>query len=80
MRFGTRNVTSLYTAGSITAATRELERYKLNLAGVQEVGQRGQGNSRDNNFFYRKGNESHQLKQDFFYSTEWYQQLEGRVC
>ena len=34
---GTRNVRSLYRAGSITAATRELARYKLVLVGVQEV-------------------------------------------
>jgi hypothetical protein len=37
MRFGTWNVMSLYRAGSLMAAARELTRYKLNLAGVQEV-------------------------------------------
>jgi exonuclease III len=37
MRFGTWNVRSLYMAGSIIAAARELARYKLDLAGVQEV-------------------------------------------
>jgi len=37
IRFGTWNVRSLYRAGSLTAAVRELERYKLNLVGVQEV-------------------------------------------
>jgi len=37
VRFGTWNVRSLYTAGSITAAARELARYKLGLVGVQEV-------------------------------------------
>jgi hypothetical protein len=35
MRFGTWNVRSLYTAGSIMAAARELARYKLDLVGVQ---------------------------------------------
>jgi len=35
MRFGTWNVRSLYRAGSITAAARELARYKLDLVGVQ---------------------------------------------
>jgi hypothetical protein len=37
MRFGTWNVRSLYRAGSVMAADRELARYKLNLVGVQEV-------------------------------------------
>jgi len=37
MRFGTWNVRSLYRAGSLTAAARELARYKLDLVGVQEV-------------------------------------------
>jgi len=31
MRFGTWNVKSLYRAGSLTAATGELARYKLDL-------------------------------------------------
>jgi len=35
MRFGTSNVRSLYGVGSFTAAARELERYKLDLAGLQ---------------------------------------------
>ena len=38
MRFGTWNVMSVYRSGSlITAAARELTRYKLDLVGVQEV-------------------------------------------
>ena len=37
MRFGTWNVRTLYSAGSVTAAARELARYKLDLVGVQEV-------------------------------------------
>jgi len=41
MRFGTGNVRShvrsLYRAGSLTAAERELARYKLDLLGVQKV-------------------------------------------
>ena len=36
-RFGTWNVRSLYRAGSLTAAARELARCKLDLVGVQEV-------------------------------------------
>jgi len=37
MRFVTWNVRSLYRAGSLTAAARELARYKLDLVGVQGV-------------------------------------------
>jgi exonuclease III len=37
MRFGTWNVWSLYRAGSLMAAARELARYKLDLVGVQEL-------------------------------------------
>jgi exonuclease III len=37
MRFGTWNVRSLYRAGSLTAAARELARYKLDIVGKQEV-------------------------------------------
>ena len=38
MRFGIWKVRSLYRAGSLTAAARELATYKLDLVGVQEVG------------------------------------------
>ena len=37
MRFGTWNVRSLYGAGSLRAAARELARHKLDLVVVQEV-------------------------------------------
>ena len=40
MTIGTGNVRSLYGTGSLTAAARELARYKLDL-----VGQSGQGKS-----------------------------------
>jgi len=35
--FGTWNVRSQYSAGSLLAAARKLARYKLYLVGVQEV-------------------------------------------
>jgi len=38
MSFGRQRVRSLYRAGYLTAAARELARYKLDLVGVQEVG------------------------------------------
>ena len=45
---GIWNVRSLYRAGALMAAARELARYKLDLMGVQEVrwGKRGHSKSR----------------------------------
>ena len=37
VRFGTWNVMSLCTSGSLTTVARELARYKLDLVDVQEV-------------------------------------------
>jgi hypothetical protein len=37
MRFGTRNVRSLYMAGSLRSVVEEISKYKLHLMGVQEV-------------------------------------------
>jgi exonuclease III len=37
MKFITWNVRSPYRSGSVTTATRELTRYKLDLVGVQEI-------------------------------------------
>jgi len=37
MRFGSSNVRSLYSPALFTAADRELARYKLDLAGKQDV-------------------------------------------
>jgi hypothetical protein len=38
MGFGTWNVRSLYRSGSLTAAARELVRYKLDLVGIRRLG------------------------------------------
>ena len=73
MRFGTWNVRSLYRAGPLTAVTRELARYKLDLVGMQEVRWDKGGAVRvgEYHFFYRKGNENRQLGTGFFlYTTE----------
>jgi hypothetical protein len=59
MRFDTWNVRSVYTAGLLMAAARELVRYKLYLVGVQEVRWDEERTVRagDYNFFYGKEHE-----------------------
>ena len=63
---------SLYRAGSLKAAARELVRYKLVVVGVQEVRWDKGGTVRagDYDFFYGKGNENHQLGRVFLYTIE----------
>jgi exonuclease III len=43
MRFGTWNVRSLCRVGAIESVVGELEKYKLDLVGVQEVRWEGEG-------------------------------------
>jgi hypothetical protein len=54
------------------AAARELARYKLDLAGVQEVRWDKKGTLKvgDYSFFYGKENEDHQLGTEFFCSSQ----------
>jgi hypothetical protein len=68
MRLGLWNVRSLYRAGCLMTVSRELPRYKLDLAGVQEVRWEGGGTEPvgEYKFFYRKGNENHELGTGFF--------------
>ena len=61
MRFGTWNVTGHYRSGSVTAAAKELAKYKLDLVDVQEVrwDKRGTVRAGDYNFLCNK-NENQQ--------------------
>jgi exonuclease III len=68
MRFGTWNVSSMYTAGSLRAVTEAISKYKLNLVGVQEV-RRGGGASEpagEYTFFYGKEKEKNEVGTGFF--------------
>jgi len=72
MKICTSNVRSLYSAGSLKAAARELVRYKLDVVGVQEVRWDKGGTVRagDYDFFYWKGIKNHQLGTGFLYTVE----------
>ena len=65
---GKRSVKELYRVGSLTAAAREVARYKLDVVGEQEVRWEKGDTVRagDYNFFYGNVGENHQLGTGFF--------------
>ncbi|PNF19155.1 hypothetical protein B7P43_G09800 [Cryptotermes secundus] len=80
MRFGMWNVRSIYGAGSLRAVADESSKYKLDLAGVQEVRwvRGGITAAGEYTFFYGKGNENHEL--EFVSDRISYIILKGRWC
>ena len=70
MRFGTW---SLCRAGALNSVTNEIEKYRVDLVGIQEV----RWESENYTLFYGEGNANHQLGSGFLFTYEFGQQLKG---
>jgi hypothetical protein len=68
MRFGVKNVRSLYKVGLLITVAKELSKYKLDLVGVPEVrwDRGGTEPAEEYTFFYGKWSENHKLSTGFF--------------
>ena len=67
MKLGTWNVRSLYRAGFLKAAARELGRYNLDVVGVQEVRWDKGGTVEQGIVIFSTGKENHKLGTGFFF-------------
>ena len=69
---GTWNVKSLYRAGALIAAARELARYKLELVGVQEARWEKEGTVKTGDYSFSMGMEMKIIswEQGVLYITE----------
>ena len=74
---GTCNVRSLYRADSLTAAARELARYKLDFVDVQEVRWDKGAQYEQGTIIFSMVREIKIIswEQDFLYTKGWHQQL-----
>ena len=77
VKIGTWNVRSLYRAGSLKVAARELARYKLDVVGVQEVSWDKGGTVRTGDYDFFTGKEMKIINWEkvFYISSE-----ESRLC
>jgi hypothetical protein len=82
MKFGICNVRSLCRVGAVKSVVGKLEKYKLDLVGVQEVRWEGDEYQTADNYIisYGKGNVNHRLGTEFFVYNGSFQQLKGRIC
>ena len=80
--YSTWNVRSLCRSGSLTTASGELARYKLDLVGVQEVRWDKEGTERAGNYIFSMEKETViiSLEQRFCTQRNSISSKESRVC
>jgi hypothetical protein len=72
MRFGTRNVRSLHSSGSLKTVASELAKYNVDLVAVHEVRsiEGGSQPADDYKFFYGNGNANYHIEASSFVYKE----------